>query len=194
MDDIDYAELERTTDRRLNVGCGNFPLNYWTNLDMQESMPAQIHADALEYLAACDAGEYDEIYAGHFLEHLTYDDAKRFLSECYRVLTPGGKLGIVVPDMREVMSRWLAGAIDSVEAPEGYWWAVSDLDAVCHLFLYSDVQVSPHKWAWELVTLARAMHRAGFTDLVEINRYTDPCIPCGAWYQCGARGYKPKQD
>jgi len=192
--DGDIVELARTAHRRLNVGCGNYRMNYWINLDSSPNVPADIHADALEYLSGCEVGTFDAIYAGHMLEHLGYGDAMQFLAECYRVLSPGGNLGILVPDTREIMFRWLNGMVDEVEWPQNVWRPVSDLDEVCHLFLYSDIQESPHRWAWELKTLARAMQRAGFVNLRQIDRYHDPRIPVGAWYQCGIDGNKEIGD
>ena len=189
-----YEELVRTTARRLNVGCGHYPMRYWVNLDSSPNVRADIRQDALEYLATCDAGQYDEIYAGHFLEHLPYEVGARFIAECYRVLAPGGKLGLLIPDTRQIMFRWLNGLPDEVEWPQGVWRPVADLDEVCHLFLYSDVQESPHQWAYEEATLARAMARAGFENLHTIDRLHDPRIPVGAWYQCGIDGYKPRGE
>ncbi len=186
-------DLQRTAHLRLNVGCGEWPLEYWVNLDSNPNVRADIHADATEYLLSVEEGTFAEIYAGHFVEHLTYSESQAFLAAAYRALQPGGKLGVVVPDTREILKRWLADTIDAVEYPLGQWHAMNDLDEVCHLFLYSDVQDSPHRWAWELKTLGRAMAAAGFAGLREIDRYRDPRLGNGNWYQCGADGFKQKE-
>lgn len=39
----------------------------------------------------------EEIYASHFLEHLTALERVAFLNECYRVLQPEGKMTIITP-------------------------------------------------------------------------------------------------
>jgi len=179
--------------RRLNVGCGLYPLPYWENLDSSPDVEADIHEDALSYLARCTEGSYDEIFAGHFLEHLDFENGACFLDECYRALRPGGRLGIVVPDTREILMRWLAGSHDCVEYPQGVWRNVSDLDEVCHLFLYSDVLESRHQWAYDRETLGRALAGAGFVSLREGDRYRDPRLGGGAWYQCLVDGYKPRR-
>ena len=186
----DHEDLAATTGLRLNVGSGSWPLAYWTNLD------ADPEAKDVDVCAVVPPIPYDdesllEVWAGHFLEHLSRDEAQVFLEEAYRVLMPKGKLGILVPDTREIMRRYLAGSIDAVEYPYATWWDVNDLDAVCHLFLYSTVQDSPHRWGWDQHTLARAMTLAGFKDLAPIDRYRDPRIVQGAWYQFGLFGTKP---
>lgn len=184
------VELQSHASRRLNVGCGQWPILYFTNLDADQSAFADIY-QAVPPLPFED-GALDDIFAGHFLEHLSPEDARAFLAECLRCLTPVGRLGIVVPDTREILTRWLNGALDCVEYPAGTWHAVADLDDVCRLFLYSTVQDSPHKWSYDLGTLARLLTSAGFTVTGEIDRYRDSRLGSGAWYQCGLDCVKPE--
>lgn len=179
LDPVEQAKASR----RLNVGAGRYPLLYWTNLDADASAFADIY-QSVPPIPYGD-GQLDEIYAGHFLEHLSHEDARAFLVECRRCLVPGGKLGIVVPDTREVMTRWLRGDLDCIEYPQGVWNAVADLDAVCRLFLYSTVQASPHLWSYDLGTLRRLLESSGFTVTGEIDRFRDPRLGSGQWYQCG---------
>ena len=191
--ELQIARLQATAHRRLNVGCGYFPMAFWTNLDANPDIPANIHEDAVEYLATCEAGLYDEIYAGHFIEHLSQDAALAFISDCYRVLTPGGKLGIVVPDFREVVTRYLRRAPDSVEYPEGVFNDIADINTLNSIFIYSTVQESPHRWMWDMEALSQAMAGAGFIGLREIHRFKDPRLGTGKWYQCGLSGWKPEE-
>ncbi len=172
----------------VNVGSGEYPLSGFVNIDQDRRMPAEIHqrVPPLPF----EDGDVGEVYAGHFLEHLTPKDANLFLSECYRVLVPGGKLGILVPDTREVVRRYLAGE-GTMEYPVGKHRPMADLDEVCAVFLYSTVQKSPHRWSYDLETLRRRLLRAGFYPTAEIDRYSDPRIPVGGWWQCGWDAVKP---
>lgn len=192
MSAFDIAELEKTAHTRWNIGCGAWPMAYWTNVDADPNIEADVHATVPPIPAETDSLE--QVWACHFLEHLGQGEAYVFLREAYRCLVPGGRLGIVVPDTREIVKRYLAGAIDQVEWPYRQWHSVKDLDDVCALFLYSTVQESPHKWSYDIDTLARAMTRAGFVGLREIDRYRDPRIAQGAWYQTGLDGFKPKTE
>lgn len=174
--------------RRLNIGCGQHPLLFWQNLDGDPNAIADHYAIVPPLPFEDEA--FDDIYAGHVLEHLSPRDAHRLLIECRRCLAPGGRLGIVVPDTREVLTRWLNNALDCVEYPEGVFHAVNDLDEICAVFLYSTVQASPHRWSYDLETLHRAIEAAGFVVTGEIDRYRDARIPVGAWYQCGLDAVK----
>ena len=162
---------------------------FWINLDADPNRAADIHA-TVPPIPFAD-GELDEIYAGHLIEHMGREVAGEFLRECYRCLKPGGILTVVVPDTREIMRRYLMGTIDCVEYPFGVWRPIKDLDTICALFLYSTVQESRHQWSYDAQSLRRAMERAGFTSLREIDRYMDRRIAIGAWYQCGIEGHRP---
>ncbi len=177
------AQLEQLAPRRLNVGCGEYPLFYWTNLEANPALPADVHA-TVPPLPFADAS-LDEIYAGHFLEHLSPEDAAAFLAECYRVLTPGGKLGVVVPDTRAVLTHYLAQDDTAIEVPRGQWHNLNDLNAVCKVFLYSTVQDSHHLWSYDMDTLRQVIEAAGFRCTDAINPWTDPRITCGHGLQCG---------
>lgn len=173
---------------RLNVGSGDAPLLGYVNLDVAETPQVDVlaRAPSLPFLD----GTFEEIYAGHFLEHLTFEEADLFIAECHRCLVKFGRLALVVPDIRLVMKRWLEGAPDCVEYPPGVWWRVSDLDAVCRLFIYSTIQDTPHRWCYDRTTLARKMDLAGFGKLREIDRYGDERLAAPAWYQVGIEGVK----
>ena len=161
----------------LNLGCGNDRKPGWVNVDLDARHEPDVCDDSLAYVASLDEGSVDEIYAGHFLEHLTYDEGERFLEGCLRVLKPGGTIGIVVPDTRAIVSRYLRDGLD--------------LDEICAAFLYSTVQDSHHQWSYDLHTLGRALTRSGFELGAEIDRFDDPRLAAGAWWQCGIDGIKP---
>jgi|SRR5579859_485493 len=180
---------------RVNVGCGSWPLPGFVNLDNREGTAANMLADANQFLPFLDAS-LDEVYAGHFFEHLEPTDGDWFLKECLRTLKPGGLLGVVVPDMKAVFSRYVNGPTLSVEfiptAVSGCVWVSTDnLDDLSAGFIYSTLQESQHRWCYDLDTLGRKLERNGFTLDKEVNRWFDPHIPVGAWYQCGWYARKP---
>ena len=48
-----------------------------------------------------------QIYSSHFFEHLKFKDGQKFLSECLRVMRPGGKFSICVPNARIYIEAYL---------------------------------------------------------------------------------------
>jgi len=182
---------EEMTYLRLNVGSGDTRLRFYTNLDCD----LEKHPDILAHVPPLPFQDESlhEIFACHFLEHLDRKEATEFLQECHRCLKPKARLGLVVPDTRAVMGRWLAGDRTMMPmGPDGEWWPLDDLDVICHLFLYASVRLGEdsHKWSYDDITLARAMAEAGFKNLRQIDRYFDPRLASPAWFQCGVDGFK----
>jgi predicted SAM-dependent methyltransferase len=186
--ELDPVQQARTS-KRLNIGCGFFPLPYYTNIDEDPSTPADRHLKVppLPY----EDASLEEIYGGHFFEHLVRRDAQVFLQECYRCLEPGGTIALMVPDMRAIMRRWLDGPHDCIQTSEVEWHNTGDLDDLCHWVIYSTIQPSRHQWAYDRETLARALTRSGFTIVGEFDRNRDRRVARPAWYQVGVEAKKP---
>jgi len=160
---------------RLNLGAGSYSLPQavgWENWDEDPLTPADKHL-RVPPIPLPD-GSVAEIYMGHLLEHLEPVEADALLRECYRVLQPGATLGVVVPDTRWVLEQYLRQSGTRVEVPQGVFWELDDLDAVCAVFLYSTLQESRHRWAYDETTLRRALTRAGFRWVRAIDRWNDP--------------------
>lgn len=173
---------------RLNVGSGDFPLAGWTNIDETRHSGVDLVLRVPPIPFAADS--VGDIYCGHFLEHLDRDDARVFLGECYRVLVPGGRLGVLVPDMAEIFRRYVADEPAPIEYPAGTHRDLRDLDHMYEAVIRSTMQPSQHRWGYDLVTLRRALERAGFVVDAELDDF-DPRIAVPAWYQTGWDSHKP---
>lgn len=104
---------------RLNIGAGDTVIPGFTPID------AKLGHDAckLNYLT----GSVDEVYSSHCLEHLHHSKTAIVVKEWCRVLKPGGRIRIAIPDFEKVlalhktdperfssgfMSAWLHGTYD----------------------------------------------------------------------------------
>lgn len=174
---------------KLNLGCGAYAMpDYW-NVDQEPTAPADAHY-RFPPIDASDAS-VDEIYLGHCLEHFPPTEAAKLLDECHRVLVPGGRLGVVVPDTRWVLEQYLERRGTQVEIPQGVFWELDDLDAVNAIFLYSTFQDSEHRWSYDETTLRRTVQRAGFRVTGEIDRWTDPRASAHNAWSLGFDAVKP---
>jgi predicted SAM-dependent methyltransferase len=176
---------------RVNVGCGDFPLAGWLNIDEAEDSAADMvrRVPPLPF----DDNDVTELYAGHFFEHLTPEDANAFLDEAMRVLAPGGRLGLMVPDTREVMRRYVLDEPAPMEYPTGVWHDFRDLDEMCRVVIFSTVQRSRHQWVYDKFTLTRKLTEHGFVVDGEFDRHNDRRVAIGAWYQFGLDAHKPER-
>lgn len=176
---------------RLNIGSGDLPMREagWTNIDETHYPGVDLVLRVPPLPWADDS--VTEIYAGHFLEHLAREEAHVFLRECHRVLHPGGRLGIMVPDMAECFRRYVIDKPAPVEFPAGQHRDLRDLDDLNDVIIFSTAQASHHQWSYDLVTLKRALVRANFHVVGEFDRHHDSRVAVGAWYQLGLDATKP---
>jgi predicted SAM-dependent methyltransferase len=87
----------------------------WKILDIESRPEVDYVCDASDLSLFANAS-VDAIYASHILEHFHYglnDELVKTLREWYRVLQPGGKLMVSVPDLEVLCKLFLYPAIDS---------------------------------------------------------------------------------
>ena len=98
---------ESRTTIRLHLGCGTNILPGWINIDCVARAPGvrtDIRPDALLFADE----SVDEILAEHVFEHFTFAEEGALWRECARVLRPGGRLTLEVPDFEWVCRTFLA--------------------------------------------------------------------------------------
>jgi SAM-dependent methyltransferase len=89
---------------RLHLGCGQRFLPGWLHVDAQafEHVDYQTTVDKLDMF---EDETVDEIYACHVLEHIPRSQILTTLKEWNRVLKPGAKIRIAVPDWDAVVAH-----------------------------------------------------------------------------------------
>lgn len=83
----------------------------------------------------------DEILMVEVLEHLSFHDTHKVLSEIHRVLKPGGKIHIQVPDCGSMMEMYVMGQI-SPEVPH----KPKSEQQVLDIFEKTGMRVNPTRW------------------------------------------------
>ena len=97
--------------RRLHIG-GRATREGWEILNIQPGPGVDHVADAADLSEFADA-TFAELYASHVLEHLDYrDKVLAALTEWRRVLHPGGRLYVGVPDLGAVARLLSAERVD----------------------------------------------------------------------------------
>lgn len=86
------------TKTKINIGGGNWYKNDWENLDI-------IFNYKLEHqlLKPFKSNSINLIYTSHCIEHLKFETTSLLLNDCYRILSPGGILRIVIPDTDKLL-------------------------------------------------------------------------------------------
>jgi predicted SAM-dependent methyltransferase len=104
----------------LNLGCGDRFKDGWVNIDFDSNHKSIKKHNLLTGIPEAD-NSFDVVYHSHIIEHFTKEQAAKFISECYRVLKPGGVLRISTPDLEEIINNYLNylnKAIEGVENAE----------------------------------------------------------------------------
>ena len=96
---------------RLNIGCGHKPETERINVDMRELPGVDIVAtvDRLPFIA----GELQEIFSSHVLEHFPQEQLRRQLLPAWvNLLRQGGELRAIVPDAHAMLQAHTQGDMD----------------------------------------------------------------------------------
>jgi SAM-dependent methyltransferase len=153
---MQVAALETGSRTLLVVGSGTTPLSEWeaqgytiVRLDIDPEMKPDIVGSMTDM---GDIGPFDVVLCSHSLEHVYPHEVPVALAEFYRVLKPGGRAVVLVPDLEDVKPN-------TDPLPGGY--------CGLHLF-YGDARLIPamphmaHHCGFVASTLCDAMTAAGF--------------------------------
>jgi predicted SAM-dependent methyltransferase len=105
--DAHIIALRSDAQTGLNLGCGDHPIDGLINCDLF-SPRADLKIDILCLTQFADES-VDLIEAHHLFEHLSFSERSPALAEWHRVLKPGGRLVLSVPDLPAVCIAWLRG-------------------------------------------------------------------------------------
>lgn len=154
---------------KLNIGCGPVDTPGFVRVDFCPGV--DIRVDLRRPLPIPDATS-SLIVCEHFLEHLRYPgQALRFLKDCHRILDPGGRLVISVPDTRWPLVSYVTGSIDYRNAClEHQWhpkWITTTMEHINYHFRQQDDSRGDghfecHRYAYDEETLAKVLGKAGF--------------------------------
>lgn len=101
---------------KLHIG-GKEPHPEWKIFDIEARPEVDFVGDAISLVQFTD-NSVDAIYASHVLEHFHYNlnnEVVRVLTEWHRVLQPGGKLYLSVPNLPTLCSLYLNPELDAME-------------------------------------------------------------------------------
>ncbi len=153
--------------RKLQVGAGSNARPGWLNGDIEPLGSGVIYLDACRRFPFPDS-TFNYVFSEHMIEHVSYADGRNMLSECYRVMVPGGRIRICTPDLANFLKLF---RVDRSRVEDEYLaWATREFipaaDAVDPVFVLNNyVRDWGHQFIYDRRTLARALEHAGFSDV-----------------------------
>jgi len=194
---------------RLNLGCGLTTPEGWINIDGSWNARLAKHpvlrrvARALHLVSAGQTNvpwnpavfihdvrrplpfpddSAEAVYSSHLLEHLYREEAKRLIQECFRVLSRGGVLRVVVPDLRAIVREYLGE--EKIGEPSNEGGTRSPADRVNDRLLMHPPEpprgnfvyrlyttltdFHQHKWMYDAESLMALFIAAGFVDVKQM--------------------------
>jgi SAM-dependent methyltransferase len=171
--------IAASPDLKIELGGGKIRKPGFINVDAF-SAAADLKADLRRDLPF-PTNSVTEIRSEHVFEHFSYPDSLgKLLKECHRILKPGAKMILSVPDAGKAFRLYNASPEDFEESlksgPSGsFWttpkpnWCKSPIDYINWL-IYMDGQ---HRFMFDERNLIRVLEDAGF--IAQLREF-DPAI------------------
>ena len=150
---------------KLHLGCGtNILKGGWANIDLSGGLNV-IKWDCTKRLPV-KSGTIRLIFSEHFLEHINMQEGRKFLSECYRVIQPGGVLRISTPNLKKCIDEYLLGYASEWRNIE-YSENTGPLYTPCRM-MNESMRLWGHKFVYDLEELNKLLKEIGFSSVTEV--------------------------
>jgi predicted SAM-dependent methyltransferase len=83
---------------KLQIGAQSNSIGEWLNVDIHPKSESVAYMDATERFPFED-NTFDYVFSEHMIEHITFQQGRFMLTECFRVLKKGGTIRISTPDL-----------------------------------------------------------------------------------------------
>lgn len=166
--------------RKLQIGAGANILGGWLNTNEAGFSARVIFLDATKPFPFRDH-TFDYVFSEHQIEHLTYEEGMFMLSECLRVLRPGGRIRIATPDLEtliglhvaeknELQQRYIKWIVDAYFPERGVY---KESFVINNAF-----QNWGHRFLYDQATLKHALEKAGFVAIARypVGQSDDPVL------------------
>lgn len=161
-----YLECHKV--RKLQLGAGTNILEGWLNSDIYPSARGVVYIDA-KRVFPFKSGTFDYVFSEHQIEHLTYNEGRSMVRECYRVMKPGGKIRIATPNLEtfvalytpknnDIQQRYIRWVVDKFLSQIGIYRAA---------FVINNAFFNcGHQFIYDRETLQSILEDVGFIEML----------------------------
>ncbi|MEH2048731.1 class I SAM-dependent methyltransferase [Nostoc sp.] len=176
-----------TKPQYVQFGCGLCAPSDWVNFDSSLAMrlqklpifgklipsgpfgrfPSNVrYGDIVKGLPLPD-NTVDILYCSHVLEHITLEEFRQALKNCYRHLKPGGIFRLVLPDLEFMAQQYIKSTSPeaSLEFMRITWLGKERRKRSLLAFLKEWVSGTEHLWMWDYKSLSLELQNVGFSDI-----------------------------
>ncbi len=146
---------------KLNIGSGKRQIEGYRNVDAVKRPNVDIVAPA-HNIPQIGKGQVTDIAAIHVWEHFYRWECDAVIREWKRLLAPGGRLVLELPNFRKCCENFLKAPDQIVKHP----------DQLTYWGIYGDPRdqdpYMTHRWGWTPETLTAFLEENGFVEVVEV--------------------------
>jgi len=161
------AYFESNGPKGLQIGTSRSLMGSWLNTDLLPTNREVVYLDATSRFPFRD-DQFDYVWSEHMIEHTDYKSGVVMLSECFRVLKPGGTIRIATPDLEVLLGLY---SKEKTPIQQRYldWMIKRNLPGVTtckEVFVINNAfRAWGHTFLYDRATLSDAMGRVGFRDI-----------------------------
>lgn len=164
------VNTKKSKQVKIVLGCGPLPIHpmhykwiddTWIFTDLLPTDKKIVKMDARKIPYSNKS--VDALYASHLLEHISHLETEKTLKEWYRVLKPGGKLTINVPDIEWACEKFLANYQKHQSTGSSAYQNYQELLLVFYGHQYSEGEY--HKTGFTQRSLKEYLKKAGFRKI-----------------------------
>lgn len=168
-EDLEGQAIVPVGDNKVKLNLGSFTTmfhNGWINMDVAK-LDQWATGNGYRFIQhdvrnglPYDDNVVDLVYSSHMLEHLTYNDGLKALTECYRVMKPGATIRIAVPDAKILTNLYVQGKLNTLdEVNDGCAGIPLEANKLFELLLNN------HHAIYDVENLSNLLGRAGFAEV-----------------------------
>jgi predicted SAM-dependent methyltransferase len=148
----------------LDIGCGPNVSAAFINLDYDWKPGVDVVWDITRGLPFASSS-LKGIFTEHCLEHLAFAETEAVLREAHRILAPGGRIRVIVPDGEIYLAAYSRHRAGAEGEPAPYW--ESDRAGTWYTPILSVNRIfraHGHRFIYDFETLRRMLGDAGFAE------------------------------
>ncbi len=166
-----WRRLANNLSIRLDLGSGDKRgTDGWTTVDMAGD--PDIRWD-LKRGIPLPEDSVETIYSSHMFEHIPFQRLLRLIGECHRVLRPGGRVLVCVPNARLYVDAYVEGR-EAEPAENMYAPALTPTGSKIDVLNYTAYMSEAHKYMFDEENLPNTLRAGGFRH-AELRDF-DPAI------------------